>query len=100
MVSTIWGMVCNKIYLMTEGETLDELQQKGDRLVDMMANERRSGRLSSGFVSSMVFPGKEKQQQNFAAWKKFWNRHRVTALKKSVKDASLQLGFTVDAFKP
>ena len=100
MVSTIWGMVFNKIYLMTEGETLDELQQKGDRLVDMMANERRSGRLSSGFVSSMVFPGKEKQQQNFAAWKKFWNRHRVTALKKSVKDASLQLGFTVDAFKP
>ncbi|MGB5749676.1 MAG: MMPL family transporter [Desulfobacterales bacterium] len=100
MVSTVWGMVFNKIYLMTEGETLNELQQKGDRLVDMMANERRSGELSSGFVSSMVFPGKEKQQQNFAAWKKFWNRPRVTALENSIKDASLKLGFTVDAFKP
>jgi predicted exporter/trans-aconitate methyltransferase len=100
MVSAVWGMVFNKIYLMTEGKTLNELQLKGDRLVDMMVNERRSGWLSSGFVSSMVFPGKERQQQNFAAWKKFWNRHRVTALEKSIKEASLKLGFTVDAFKP
>ena len=43
MVSKVWGMVFNKIYLMTEGETLNELQLKGDRLVDMMAHERRSG---------------------------------------------------------
>ncbi len=100
MVSTVWGMVFNKIYLMTEGETLNELQLKGDRLVDMMANERRSGWLSSGFVSSMVFPGQERQQQNFAAWKKFWNHHRITALEKSLRAASLKLGFTVDAFKP
>lgn len=100
MVSTVWGLVFNKIYLMTEAETLIELQAKGDRLLDMMANERQSGWLSSGFVSSMVFPGKERQQQNFAAWKKFWDRSRVTALEKSIKEASLKLGFTVDAFEP
>jgi predicted exporter/trans-aconitate methyltransferase len=100
MVSTVWGMVFNKIYLMTEGETLNELQAKGDRLVAMMANEQRPGSLSSGFVSSMVFPGKQRQQQNFAAWKKFWNSQRVTALEKSIKAASLKLGFTADAFKP
>jgi SAM-dependent methyltransferase len=100
MVSTVWDMVFNKIYLMTEGETLNELQLKGDRLVDMMVNERRSGSLSSGFVSSMVFPGKERQQQNFAAWKKFWDENRITELEKSIKEASLNFGFTVDAFKP
>jgi SAM-dependent methyltransferase len=100
MVSTVWDMVFNKIYLMTEGETLNELQLKGDRLVDMMVNEQRSGWLSSGFVSSMVFPGKERQQQNFAAWKKFWDHNRITEVEKSIKEASLNFGFTVDAFKP
>jgi predicted exporter/SAM-dependent methyltransferase len=100
MVSRVWDMVFNKIYLMTEGETLTALQAKGDRLLDMVADEQRSGWLSSGFVSSMVFPGRQRQQQNFAAWKKFWNRQRVTALEKSIRASSLKLGFTVDAFTP
>jgi SAM-dependent methyltransferase len=66
----------------------------------MLAHERRSGSLSSGFVSSMVFPGVERQQQNFAAWKDFWNHHRITALEKSLKEASLKFGFTANAFEP
>ena len=100
MVSRVWGMVFNKIYLMTEGNSLEDLQLKGDRLAEMMTIEQRSGWLSSGFVSSMVFPGWQRQQQNFAAWKKFWDRHRVTALEKSIAEASVNLGFTTDAFKP
>ncbi|MGD9370265.1 MAG: MMPL family transporter, partial [Desulfobacterales bacterium] len=100
MISTVWDMEFNKIYLMTEGETLKDLQLKGDRLLEMMAHERRTGSLSSGFVSSMVFPGAEKQQQNFAAWKEFWNSNRVTELENYIKEASLSFGFTPDAFEP
>lgn len=100
MVSKVWDMAFNKIYLMTEGETLNELQLKGDRMVDMMVNEQGSGWLSTGFASSMVFPGKERQQHNFAAWKTFWDPQRITELEKSIRDASLKLGFTTDAFQP
>ena len=99
-ISTVWGMALNKIYLMTEGATLSELQAKGDRLLDLMTRERHADSLSSGFVSSMVFPGGEKQQQNFAAWKKFWDRKRVSELQQSVKENSLNLGFTAEAFAP
>ena len=100
MVSKVWGMEFNKIYLMTEGETLNDLQLKGDRLVEMLAHERHTGSLSSGFVSSMVFPGAERQQLNFAAWKEFWNSNRVTELENYIKEASLSFGFTTDAFEP
>jgi predicted exporter/trans-aconitate methyltransferase len=100
MISAVWSMEFNKIYLLTEGKTLNELQLKGDRLLEMMAQARRSGSLSSGFVSSMVFPGMNRQQQNFAAWKKFWNPERITELTESLKEASSTFGFTADAFEP
>ena len=100
MISTVWNMEFNKIYLMTEGETLSELQLKGDRLLEMMAQARRSGALSSGFVSSMVFPGTQRQQQNFAAWKKFWDPDRIAELTESIQDASSAFGFTAGAFEP
>ena len=100
MVSTVWDMEYNKIYLMTEGKTLAELQLKADRLLENLAQARESEALSSGFVSSMVFPGKERQQQNFAAWKKFWQPHRIARLAKTLTEASLEFGFTADAFEP
>ena len=100
MVSKVWDMAFNKIYLMTEGETIAELQLKGDRLLEMIAHERRIGALSPGFVSAMVFPGKQRQQKNFAAWKKFWNPDRITELIRSIKEASLEYGFTPEAFEP
>ena len=100
MISTVWGMAFNKIYLMTEGKTPRELQAKADRLADMMAREQRTGSLSGGFVSSMVFPGPKKQQQNFEAWKQFWDRDRIASLDRSIQEASQAAGFTADAFEP
>jgi predicted exporter/trans-aconitate methyltransferase len=100
MIAKVWDMKFNKIYLMTESETLDGLQLKGDRLAKMIARERRSGSLSSSFVSSMVFPGAARQQQNFAAWRKFWDYKRIKELKASLTAESLKFGFTADAFEP
>jgi len=100
MVSKVWDMEFNKIYLMTEGKTLAELQLKGDRLLENLAHDQGKESLSTGFVSSMVFPGEEKQQQNFEAWKNFWQPHRTEQLAKTLLDASLEFGFTADAFEP
>jgi predicted exporter len=99
-ISNVWGMAFNKIYLMTEGTTPDELQAKGDHLLDLMSREDHAEFRPAGFVSSMIFPGREMQQRNFAAWKKFWDQNRVSELKKSVTQTALNLGFTADAFAP
>ena len=96
MVSKVWDMAFNKIYLMTEGETLNELQLKGDRLVEMIAHERRYGcAVLRALFLQWSFRASERQQQNFAAWKKFWNPDRITRLIESIREASLTaIGFT------
>ena len=93
-------MAFNKIYLMTEGATPEELQAKNDHLLDLMSRENPAGSRLTGFVSSMIFPGRERQQRNFAAWKKFWNPSRVAELKKSITQTALNLDFSADAFAP
>lgn len=100
LVSNVWGKVFNKTYIMTEGENIGELQKKGDRLLAMLDQDLLSGVLSSGFVPSMIFPGQDRRRQNFEAWQKFWTGSRVASLKKSIKAASIDLGFTANAFEP
>ena len=100
LVSKVWGMAFNKIYVMTEGASIAELQKKGDSLLDVMDQAQREGTLSSGFVPSMIFPGEERRRQNSAAWKTFWNSDRIATLKQSISTAASDLGFTADAFEP
>lgn len=100
LVTNVWNMAFNKIFIMTEGRNIRELQKKGDRLLEMMNKDRLSGTLASGFVPSIIFPGEDRRKQNFAAWKKFWNSSRIDELRKTMTASSLDLGFTEDAFEP
>ncbi len=100
LFADVWGNIFSRIYLMTEGPSVKELQKKGDSLLAMMDADMHSGVLSSGFVPSMIFPGKDRRQQNFANWKEFWNRSRVRRFKRVMAEASIKPGFTADAFKP
>ncbi len=100
LVANVWNMPFNKIFIMTDGGSIRELQKKGDRLLEMIYKDRLSGTLSSGFVPSMIFPGEDRRKQNFAAWKNFWNNNRIKELKKTMKVYSFDLGFTEDAFEP
>ena len=98
LMTSVWGQVFNKVYLLIRGESIDELQQKGDRLLTMLDQDIAADRLSSGFVSSVIFPGEDRRRQNFAAWKSFWNPIRIKALSRSMEKISVELGFTADAF--
>ncbi len=100
LLADVWGNIFGKVYLMTEGKSVEALQQKGDQLIDLMEDDFASARLLSGFVPSMIFPGPDRREQNFSAWKNFWTRARVASLKKTVNEASSDLGFTADAFAP
>ncbi len=100
LVATIWGNIFSRIFLMTEGSSVKELQRKSDRLSGLLEQEVLSGTLLSAFIPSMVFPGEKKGKENFSAWKNFWNKNKVKALKDTIKQTSLDLGFAADAFNP
>lgn len=95
----VWGDIFSRIYIATNGSNLEELQETGDRLSSLFEDEVASGALTSSFIPSMVFPGGTKGRQNLTAWRKFWNGGRVTRLKRSIEEASLDLGFSENAFQ-
>ncbi|WP_373499587.1 methyltransferase domain-containing protein [Desulfococcus sp.] len=101
LVGNIWGaQVFTKIYLMTEGKSLTALQDQWDGLLARVEADRDAGRLGSGFVPSMIFPGAARREKNLAAWRAFWTPERVGMLRAELAAAGPQLGFSEDAFAP
>ena len=98
LLADVWGNLFNRIYVMVEGGDVKELQQKGDRLATLLDQDIRTGTLASAFVPSMIFPSEERADQNFSAWRAFWQPERRAALQKTMKDVSIELGFAPDAF--
>ncbi len=97
--SEVWGGMANKVFVMTEAESVKDLRDKGDSLLEVVDQDILSGSVSSAFVPSMVFPGKVRREQNLQAWMQFWNRDRVAKLKADLEKASLPLGFAAHAFE-
>ncbi|MGO8987340.1 MAG: methyltransferase domain-containing protein [bacterium] len=100
LLADVWGNLSSRIYVMVEGADVKELQQKDDRLATLLDQDIRTGTLASAFVPSMIFPGEQRADQNFAAWRIFWQPERKAALRKTMKDISIELGFAPDAFAP
>lgn len=99
-VSDTWGDIFSRIYIMAEAGGVAELRVKGDRLAAIIDKELSAGRISSGFVPSMVFPGEERARANFAAWKSFWNEGRVRELRANLQSSARSVGFAPGAFDP
>ncbi len=100
LMTEVWGTIFNKIYLMTEGESVAQLQEKNDKLLNMLDQELLSDAMVSGFIPSMIFPGKNRREQNFESWKEFWNRERAADLITTMKTTALNFGFAPDGFDP
>ena len=100
LLADVWGNLFSRIYVMMEGRDVRELQQKGDRLATLLDQDVRTGTLASAFVPSMIFPGEQRADQNFSAWRAFWQPERRAALRKTMKDVSIELGFASGAFAP
>jgi len=99
-LTRVWGSVFHKVYVMIQGETLKDLQNKGDRVAAMIAREQQAGTLSAGLVGSMFFPGEQGRKDNFTAWNSFWSTERSAALENTIQNVSADLGFAADAFNP
>jgi predicted exporter/precorrin-6B methylase 2 len=100
LLADVWGNLFSRIYVMVEGRDVKELQEKGDRLATLLDQDVRTGTLASAFVPSMIFPGEQRAEQNFSAWRVFWRSKRTAALKKALDHISVELGFAPDAFTP
>lgn len=97
----IWGDgFFENIFLMMEGGRISELQAMGDNMLPELHQDLATGVLASGFIPSMVFPGKEKATENLLAWRSFWHKERVARLRDNLNEASAAVGFKPDAFAP
>jgi len=100
LLADVWGNLFSRIYVMVEGRDIQELQQKGDRLAALLDQEARTGTLASASVPSLVFPGEQRAEENFSAWRAFWQPERTATLRNALKLASIELGFAPNAFAP
>ena len=101
LIGRVWGhSIFGKVHFIARSQSLEELQEKGDRVLRMVEADMGANRLSSGFVSSMVFPGKSRQQENFSAWRNFWTPQRRGVVTAALRRASADLGFSPGAFAP
>ncbi|MHB8828870.1 MAG: methyltransferase domain-containing protein [Syntrophales bacterium] len=99
-IRNIWGDVLNRIYVVAEGETLPDIRKKGDRLTTLIEDAMAKGVISTAFLPSMVFPDRQRADQNFAAWRSFWTPERTAVLEKNLALASREAGFAAGAFAP
>ena len=100
LLSEVWGDIFDKVYVLTAGDSVSELQHKGDLLAEKLEEDLKAEFLSTGFVPSMIFPGQERRQKNFAAWKQFWTHEKVEELKQDIGNLSISIGFAAGAFAP
>lgn len=100
MIRNIWGDVLSRVYVVAEGRTLSDIRQKGDRLTALIEDAMTKGVISEAFLPTMVFPDRQRADQNFAAWRSFWTPERIAALEKNLTLASRKAGFTTGAFSP
>jgi predicted exporter/precorrin-6B methylase 2 len=98
IIRNVWGDIFSKVYLMVEGNDAHDLQRKCDQVTDMLSREASAGRISRAFIPSMIFPGEERAQRNFTAWRGFWNKERIATFRRDFESVSRQVGFSPGAF--
>ncbi|MFH1152696.1 MAG: MMPL family transporter [Pseudomonadota bacterium] len=97
----VWGQgFTGKTHLMLTGDTVEDLQDRSDKLAGMITPAGPGSSEVSGFVLSMVFPGEKRKHQNQEAWTRFWTAERVGELRQTMMGQGEDLGFTPQAFEP
>jgi len=100
LMQDVWGNIFAKVYLLVEAESPAGLQQKNDRLLDLLEKEESAGRLTGGITPSRFFPGSRRAGDNLAAWKQFWTAGRIEAVRETLEKEGTRLGFARNAFDP
>lgn len=95
-----WGNPVEKVYLMTEAVSKEQLAQENDALLTRLEKDVNAGQLSAAFVPSMLYPGTKRAQGNLNAWRQFWTEARRNQVQQDLRAAAVRAGFTLEAFTP
>ena len=99
-MQSVWGNLSGKCYVLLEAPSIAQLQKKNDQLMTWLASDVRQEKLSPVFLPSVLFPSQDTARSNFAAWRDFWNKDRLAALKRDLNAAARENGFAPNAFEP
>ena len=98
LFTRVWGDLGDRIIMMHSADSAATLQAENDRLLEMVEQDLRSGRLAAAFVPSMLFPGKLAADRNRAAWRDFWTPERRRQLRGLLLAGAEEVGFAQGAF--
>lgn len=96
----VWGNFSGQCYTLLEAPDIAQLQKKNEEFMRRFSADVHREKLRPIFLPSVLFPSSEQAQENFAAWRSFWNKERVAAFKKDLTAAARENGFAPDAFEP
>lgn len=100
-IKKAWGkQYLTTTYLMTTGDSIQELQKTWDNIYPQLKEDLRSNVLSAGYIPAMTFPGKSLSKDHFEDWQTFWNNKRVSRVDKNLRQAAKDLGYDKNAFEP
>jgi predicted exporter/ubiquinone/menaquinone biosynthesis C-methylase UbiE len=99
-MQSVWGDLSGKCYAFLEAPSIAQLQKKNDQLMTWLSADVQQEKLSPAFLPSVLFPSPDTARSNLAAWRDFWNKNRVTALKRDLSAAAQEYGFAANAFEP
>ncbi len=98
LFTRVWGSIGQRVLLMNTADTIAGIQKNDDRLLEKIDQDIHNNVLTGAFVPSMIFPGKQRAEQNLAAWRGFWGDSRNKQVKEALRAAGSELGFAPDAF--
>lgn len=99
-MQSVWGNLSGKCYVFLEAPSIAQLQKRNDQLITWLSADVQHEKLSPVFLPSVLFPSLDTAQSNFSAWRDFWNKDRVTALKRDLMSTTQEFGFAHNAFAP
>ena len=100
LMTRVWGDIFSSVYLMTEANDLNSLQEKNDRLLEYLDTETHAGSIETAVTPSLFFPGSAARADNFRAWQHFWTDGRIRKISGQFIREGASLGFTYNAFAP
>ncbi|HOW56560.1 MAG TPA: MMPL family transporter [Smithellaceae bacterium] len=99
-IQNTWGDFSGKSYLFVQAANARQLQEKNDKLSQLLAVEVKKSVIKPAFLTASAFPSSRRAEQNQAAWNSFWNKKTLDKLKADVAWAAKETGFSSGAFSP
>ncbi len=98
-ISKEWGeQFLNKTLVVVRGATLENAQQKNDRLYPLLFQLEKEGSIEKFNSLSPLVPSLKTQGENARRWRAFWNSAHSALVKRRLEKAGRNEGFSPSAF--